>query len=343
MPGMSRFAAVSLGLTLASCQAIGSEDYLGEPLLQFHGQAIVNEPTGGVALRPALCFDGTEHTTGELDTDFIPKEALKGFEGLTLSEYDRPYTTIVEVESDGEFPSDFSVSAYLPPPQSSIESAFNGEPRSALGSICAVREDHPEVAYMPFGAANTTCKPDETGPCNVSFLYLRPGTERYYVESYDCASRETKLEDCELQTWGDDVLKRERFEGVVGFSEVNVEYLVDEAPAESFFAYKYGATKTLKPGFYLFQPVDGPEFDGLTCTVEAALRAEDDIRDAFPDPLDPAVREAADELFARKQAHYMRESSCRTANYRELSSDQALSIEIRNEAFPTFDPREINP
>lgn len=341
MRGMRRFEAVSLGLSLASCQAIGSEQYLGEPLLQFHGQAIVTEQTGGAALRPALCFDGEERETGVLDTDFIPEEALKGFEGITLFLDRRPYQRIVEVESVGEFPSDFSVSAYLPPPASSIEAAFQGEPRSASGSICAVREDHSDVAYMADSVVNTTCKPDADGPCNVSWLWVQRESERYYVESYDCPDSQTALEECKLKTWGDAVIKRELYESVVGFSEVNVEYLVEEAPPESYFAYRYNATKTIEPGFHLFQPVDGPSFDGLTCTVEAADRASEDLRNAFPDPFDPTVREAADELFARRQAHYMREASCRIANYRELSSDEALSIEIRSEAFPTVDPREI--
>ena len=197
------------------CDAQGSEAYLGEPLLQLHGKAVVTTATGGEAVEPALCFrkaapmrlpESAAHLPDAI-REAIPRsieldEALQEISDEAALWSAGQLVEIVEVESVGRFPTEFNIEAYLPPSDDFIQPLFEGEPPVAEGFLCAVREGHPRVVNKPHMEQGTRCEGE--GPCKLSYVLMSYDSDAYYIESYDCPSANSPSSECERTTQGDE-------------------------------------------------------------------------------------------------------------------------------------------
>ena len=279
-------------LVLAACGQQAGQDYAGEPLLRLRGQAVVSALTGGQPVEPALCFflaDGPK--APQLDLDVLPAELRAGlmYEGQSVIEMpmaagDRLATHILDVESRGEFPAQFDVDVYQPPPSAGLSAPhIAGEPRWALGSVCAVTTDHAAVTF-PFAHGGQS---DSTS-ARFDYAVLSLSEPRFYYERYDCPPGtlpQFAMSECTKTSAGDPNMAFEfpsteyRSESVLGSAdELEVLYLEEPAPAGSYTAFVWGAAEGLAAGYHLFAqrpklPEGVPPAD-VECRVAAQTEAE---------------------------------------------------------------------
>jgi hypothetical protein len=151
---MTRAVMVSTKLTLTGCllwilvaPACGrqvDDEYLGEPLLSLRGQVTSAALTGGPGAVPALCF---QHFTGDLSSrwDKLPADVIEALGEPNLDQASPYDLHIVDVEARGDFPAEFAIDVYVPPKPETLARLITGEPLSAFGYVCAVREDHAPI------------------------------------------------------------------------------------------------------------------------------------------------------------------------------------------------------
>lgn len=283
-------------LLLAACGQQAGDDYRGEPLLHLRGQAVVSALTGGQTIQPALCFfyaDGPE--APEFDPTTLPPEiraelTLGGVSVVEVFQRKRAATHILDVESRGEFPAQFDVEVYLPPPAAGLSAAWvAGEPRWAKGRVCAVAADHPAVTFpLAMGGFSD--------PMAGEFHYAVASllTPRFYYEAYDCPPGtlpQFASTECTKSSAGDPSLAFEapivelRSESVLGTAaEVEVLYLEEDAAPGSYTAFVWGAANGLSAGYHLFPvlplPEDGPTERAL-CLSELFDDSERIINEQF--------------------------------------------------------------
>jgi hypothetical protein len=295
--------AGALGACTLGCEAQASEEYLGEPLLQLHGSAVITEETGGEAVSPALCFQKGGPTLLPDSIDLLPAEIREALElaihvGKELNAVadraavwqEAQLTEIVEVESVGRFPAEFNVKAYLPPSDAFVQPLFSGEPAIATGFLCAVRDGHPDIVHKPVAIQATECK-NEQGPCDLHYAFLSQGEAAYFVESYHCPAASSRSPECERTTQGDIALRR-NLQGsfIEGNAQPVVIYLAEPAKPGSYTAWKYGAPDGLSAGFHLFQ------FPPLDLRLEAARNRPESCLSAYGDARQHVVEEHPDRL-----------------------------------------------
>lgn len=285
-------------LLLAACGQQAGGDYRGEPLLHMRGQAVVSALTGGQPIEPALCFFGADlPTSPEFDLNKLPPEIREKLTFMGSSLVEAPAnvndkhglaTHILGLESRGEFPAQFDVEVYLPPPSAGLSRAWvAGEPRWARGSICAVPTDHPAVTF-PFASGGIV----DTVDGQMHFAVVSLLTPRFYYEAYacppgtlpqfakdECTKTSAGEPDVALEFGGAGEGREYQSESVLGVARsVEVLYLEEPAPAGSFTAWQWGAADGLAAGYHLFAtPPPLPEGQppaNLECQIAATDESE---------------------------------------------------------------------
>lgn len=289
--------ALALGLVgplvAGACGQQATEDYAGEPLLAMTGQALIEAPTGGEAIEPALCFfsreklaslpgDGASPTApwdpATLPADVqallawpedpeLPSQHPPFFSGLVAEEE----TFIRGGTTEGDFPTHFSFRVYEAPPDRAIVSPFEGEPAVARGGVCAVRPGHRASSRRVYTTSLGLCSPSA---CYGRKLLASSDTpERAYAEAYTCppgGAPQTveEAETCARESVGDSSLRFEQFsEFVIGVAvEHMLIYLAEPASAESYLVWSLGLTEGLGAGYHLFT---SPPFDELAVSLPA--------------------------------------------------------------------------
>jgi hypothetical protein len=225
--------AAALNLALASCDSQVSPQYRGESLLTVSGSVMNisdNQPQG--PLVPALAFTNSK----------------------------RNEVRLVEVAVKGEFPSDFRMDVYDPPPSEALVPVNEGMPdtRAAFGYITAVSKRHAAVIRFadegtgasmgcpengcgdePITSVNSWCTSSEPVAC--------------YIEHDTCPGGDQSSPACVRVTEGDPTLK-EPWREFGGFSQNYVVlYLERAAKAGSWVAAVVGAPDGLEKGYHLFE------------------------------------------------------------------------------------------
>lgn len=220
---------------LLGCEPQASDAYRGEPLLVMRGSVALERASTEGELRPALAFLSNERAEIE----------------------------IVEVESEGMFPAQFTLRVYQPPPEQAfgVISGEEGAPRVALAYITAVTAAHPD--NIQFAAETVTsigvnqCSPE---PCECpSEGCLRMTTElctddgeRCFSETVRCPASDSPDEDCTVEQSGDDALTESPWKSFGGLSENYAIFYLEEAlEAESPFAIRLGTRDALEAGYNL--------------------------------------------------------------------------------------------
>ncbi|MDD9932603.1 MAG: hypothetical protein OXT09_03325, partial [Myxococcales bacterium] len=251
-------------LWVAGCGVQAGEEYLGEPLLEMRGQAVVAALTGGQPIEPALCF---RHETDEvMDLTKMSAEVAEVFAlspelqaARAMGSADVPVRVaeahIVSVESLGEFPSHFEVAVYSPPPEVVATAAFEGEPRKAVGEVCAALSGYgPMTHEVAISGTAGFCSDTE---CAGRVGVVTRDGERSYAKAYRCPAGVPYYDPgrCTETSAGDETLLFETYaEGVVGAArDPLIVYLADDAPAGSFAAWDLGAAEGLAAGYHVFE------------------------------------------------------------------------------------------
>jgi hypothetical protein len=255
----------------AGCEAQAGEGYLGEPLLELHGSAIVTAETGGEAVSPALCFLKRAPLLLPPSVESLPEDVRQvlaepiafGLASNAVADeaaFVAPrLVEIVDVESVGHFPAEFNVEAYLPPSDEFTQPLFAGEPPIAEGYLCAVREGHPDVVNRPDSLFAQRCENGNDGPCETHRAFLSRDSDAYFLETSRCPTSNALSDECERTTRGDVVVRRNTLGSFIeGKADPLVVYLAEPAKPGSYTAWKYASPEGLSAGFHLFQdPVWG--------------------------------------------------------------------------------------
>lgn len=256
----------SLLIALAACGQQAGDDYRGEPLLRMRGQAVVSALTGGQAIEPALCFYQADapkpppfELTSKVPAEIAAKLMHDGEPDIEAPNRAHTATHILAVESRGEFPAQFDIDVYVPPPALGLSAPWvAGEPRWAAGQVCAVAKDHEAVTFPLAWGGHSDPSTGEFTIAIVSQLH-----SRFYLESYECADgamAQNSATDCTRVREGDPSFAYEfqaqehlDSEWVLGNArEIEVVYLDEAAPAGSFTAFRWGAEHGLSAGYHLF-------------------------------------------------------------------------------------------
>jgi hypothetical protein len=148
-----------LAFALATgCDAQVSPRFTGEALLTITGSVQIQQPDHGDLVVPALAF-------------WIPSKGE---------------VRIQDVEVQGEFPSDFRLDVYEPPPTEAYFEATrqgSGEPRMAAGYITAVAADHPSTIQAPLTPMISRCASRMLGTSR------RSRSRSASVAAYHCSRR----------------------------------------------------------------------------------------------------------------------------------------------------------
>lgn len=237
--GPSRFqlAAIAL-LTAAGCDSQFSPAYTGESLLTITGSVELAQERRKELIIPALAF----------------------------STPDEGKVTIREVDVRGEFPSNFRLDVYQPPPRSTYFNPthqLSGEPRIAAGYVTAVTPDHEDVLRSAtFESVSSYACPLEgcDEPCGgegclvQSFEYcvLAHPELPCFVEEFRCPTFNSPNEECTLEAVsGDPMLKESPWRDFAGFSQnYIVVYLERPAAAGSVTAAILGSRGKRAPAGY---------------------------------------------------------------------------------------------
>lgn len=252
---------LALGTLAAGCDAQFSPDYTGESLLTIVGSVeIANGPKG--KLVPALAY--MNQSRGEV--------------------------SIQEVAVRGQFPSDFRLDVFEPPPEDAFTNLTHqksGEPRMAMSFISAVQEEHEDTlrqatstTFTHFSCEADTCdQPCGGKGCLVGrFDYCvdeDPDVPCYSEEMY-CPTFDSNQEDCELipVSEGDRALKDSPWDSFAGFSQnYLVLFLRERAAPGSVTAAMLGGENGVPRGYGLYA-LHAPSAEERAAKEECTARAE---------------------------------------------------------------------
>jgi hypothetical protein len=225
--------AAALNLALAGCDPQVSPHYRGESLLTVSGSVMnisENHPQG--PLVPALAFTNSA----------------------------RNEVRLVEVAVKGEFPSDFRIDVYDPPPPEALEPVNEGMPdtRVAFGYITAVSKRHAPVIRFAddTSGAISACPDAGCGDKTITITNSWCTSSEpvaCYVEHDTCPGGDQSSPACVLVTEGDPTLK-EPWREFGGFSQNYVVlYLEHAVKAGTWLAAVLGTPDGLEKGYYLFE------------------------------------------------------------------------------------------
>jgi hypothetical protein len=269
--GVPRCAAAlscvaGFSLALSACDLQASPEFRGESLLTVHGSVTIAEDHTRGQLVPALAFANRE--TGEIQ--------------------------VLDVQAQGEFPSDFRIDVFTPPsPQTLTQLTDFGddEPRMAFGYITAVTEDHPHSFFFatneieevrPSGCNGCELECDPVRGCAETHKWCSDEQATHcYSETTICPEPESALEDCRVERDGDPTLKQPAWRFFAGFSQnYAVAYLMDPAPAGSGTAAYLGASGGLSRGYQLLRVLE-PNAELQTQYEECSARADQSALEAY--------------------------------------------------------------
>jgi len=240
MPNISLriFRVCLLVLALARCDAQVSPVDRGEALLTVWGSVEIANPQTRGPLVPALAFYASE-------------SAL---------------LHITEVEVEGEFPSDFTLRVYEPPPKEATFATPKGS-KVAFAHITALSPDHPDsLPYAWPGERYNSCfgsvEPSGTGEpsgeltCEINESWCAGIGTNCYEESRVCPTEDSPSEECEIiSTSGDPSLRRGKdyWKNFAGLSqEYVVAYLFEPLVEDEPIGRTWGLAG-LDTGYYLFR------------------------------------------------------------------------------------------
>jgi len=252
----SAAAAVLLALSgaLSGCDPQAGVGYLGQPLFRMTGSVEIGDDRPDGQLVPALAF--LNRSSSEL--------------------------YFIDVEAEGEFPAEFTLDVFDPPPSGAFTLAnplVPDDPKIAGGYITAVVEDHPDslrlgVPQAGFGELSPQKSVSTSSWCT-------PDGSECYKEVETCPQPEGM--PCTVERSGDPALKEDAFEQFAGFSEnYRVIYVDEPVPADSYTAHLMQEPDGLDPGYYLFQlsPFsDAEQADLEACWSDAAGLATERYND----------------------------------------------------------------
>ena len=258
------FGCVSMLVFLAACDTRADGDYRGESLLHLEGRVVLADERAPEGLVPALAFS-THH----------------GVE-------------IVDVSVQGQFPADFRMDLYAPPPASAIEVDPRAEAPAeqgefAIGAITAVAPDHPSQLLVASSTASWRLDPQlalgyaDLASCAADQACLRAGqqcqqdarcdhVERWCLDETDSECRTVGLPkcgsdgaaaDCEpLFSEGNALivtgeLEQKKF---AGFSDQYVIVWTRHGmPKTAWYLAALGVQEDLAPGYSLIQLGTAPD------------------------------------------------------------------------------------
>jgi len=151
---------------LLGCDAKVDEHYRGEPMLSIRGSLVVQNPNVSSDLVPALAF---------LQADLVT------YDDVTLH--------ILDVDTQGEFPTNFTLNVMSPPPAAAMRSV-PGLPSYAVGYITALPEQHGPTVEFPGrvdGAGSFSwCEGPGNTDCFRTIEQCIAGTDQCYRERARC-------------------------------------------------------------------------------------------------------------------------------------------------------------
>ncbi|HKU44316.1 MAG TPA: hypothetical protein VJR89_39425 [Polyangiales bacterium] len=247
-------------LALAACDPQLSPRYTGESLLTITGRVEISEQRSDSLVVPALGF-------------VVPEKAD---------------ILIRDVEVQGQFPSDFRLDVYEPPPRDAyfdLTYQKSGEPQLAVAYITAVPNDHPDQintatsvnAYPQCSSASCSEGCGANGCRVLRTEYCNSDLECYAEDTY-CPTVDAPLEQCNtVAVSGDPKLKGSPLQAFAGFSQ-NYAVLFLETPARagSVTAAVLGSDRGVPAGYglYSFRALtDAESAVANSCTERAEVLA----------------------------------------------------------------------
>jgi len=219
-----------------SCDSQVAPEFRGEALLTLRGSVEIDDPPEDAELVPAVAF----------------------FNGETGMVH------IVDVEVEGEFPSDFVLRVMQPPP---AEALFEGPDgiESALGYITAVTADRPDsFAYVTSSGGAAACYSNESGGGCDSWRWWCSGAGEAmscYSERMHCPQNDGPAPGCEVVDSAGDSSLKETWSKFAGLSEDLVLVHLSEAlDADAADAERLGLPG-LPAGYSVLEPQPGYDPD----------------------------------------------------------------------------------
>lgn len=234
---MTRFGALifaSLGAGLIGCgDRMMTEDYQGESLLRLRGSVAIPLALQGSVYEPAIGWWS------------VPKSGEVGF----------PYMRINRVDVAGDFPANFTIDVFDPPPEESLLNDEDaGEPAYAEGVITAV------APYFP-SAVNLDWLPNGCGDgchlhsiCEGTNAPASPESDRSecFQQQFQCRPELVTNPDengCELQgTGGNQSLA---FGGAS--NELRIVYFNAPIAADTLLAERFNDAEPIAAGYHLYR------------------------------------------------------------------------------------------
>jgi hypothetical protein len=235
---------------LAGCDSQAGTDYRGEPLLSINGSVVIENQNPPENLVPALAFINYE--TRSLD--------------------------FAEVEVAGEFPAQFTLDVFEPPPAGALfdseDPGDENEPTFAMGFITAVNADHPaSVPGDEERGSSSSCGPSG---CTRVVDVCAPGEGCYHRVTH-C---DLNGDNCVVvEESGNPALARGWLRYVAGLSaNYVVLYFPDGVRAGTTVSHHLNGSQALEPGYHLvevtpFSPAEEAEQE--TCLEGARQDALD--------------------------------------------------------------------
>jgi hypothetical protein len=240
------------------CDAQAGEPYRGEPLLTMSGSVeLALEVEDQEALIPTLAFRGDDDTVHLVDADV-----------------------------EGEFPAEFTLNVYEPPPDASVyalDEEYGPGPRIGLGYIGAVTPDTPRTFNLSDNQGGSSgCWHDEsTGMqvCETTQVWCTRDGSSCYTEITLCPDHENAPSQCTVTSEGDPSLKLGFGQRFAGLSENYIVLWLDApAPPHSYIAYAVGERdRGLAQGYHLFSITDAAESDEREAEADACRDEADDL------------------------------------------------------------------
>jgi hypothetical protein len=297
LPGLSLLPAALLG-----CSAQAGPAYEGEPLLTLRGKVTIDNPEAPDSLVPALAFYGVSTTN-------------------TQGWYD-----VVDVDVQGDFPSNFSLDVLKPPPKDA--QWLSG---MAVGYITAVPPDHAQRIESPLKfdeLVKSGCLPlpgadggSAASVCTREYMRCEPSNAPQIVDEttghcyHDVFTCDADFLHCTPDhAWGDPTYAKDMWQDFAGLSR---NYLVVYTP--SFPPANSDAT-AMSTAYFSWVLNEGRPFDPGYHLVQAEKLSEEEVQSALT-----CVQKAQDDAAAAYNAAH---GTTWTADGRDPQPDDAASSAI---------------
>ena len=227
--------ALSCISVLVACDAQVTTAYRGEALLTMSGSVGIAHGSTAGTLRPALAFFNQEQAEIQ----------------------------IVDVDAQGEFPAEFTIRVYDPPPPAAITKIAEdiARPRAAVAYITAVTAAHPDtIKFAASGVTNLSPSTCNGGPCDCGpggcvreqTSVCTADEKNCYTETVTCPQSDSPSEACTVTHSGDSWLKESPWKSFAGLSQnYMIVYLTEALAAGTRGALALGTQDDLEQGYNL--------------------------------------------------------------------------------------------